>query len=251
MEDDKHSIDILKCGDLSFDNLMIHCQTAFRNSPLPADKTRDIDLEWEKDEIKYEAAADYDSGRWERFKTFYIDKIKDLNEDGLIKGKANSVRELEAKFDDLETRFTAKEYDIDMLNSNQMEIDRALHVGGDIPSMIGSSPGTTSNLTTTINSHQIQEMVNKAFEARFAERHNQHQTGSYSHNQQPGTTTQRPGTPAPDMNLRHDSPGCDHHKDNHKKEATKDNPMGGNTKRDHLWMKWCSPVDHKAYEQPT
>ena len=53
------------------------------------------------------------------------------------------------------------------------------------------------------------------------------------------------------VNLHHDSGDCNHEGPNHNKAATKDNPMGGNTKRDHLWMKWCNPGDNAICDHPT
>ena len=43
--------------------------------------------------------------------------------------------------------------------------------------------------------------------------------------------------------INHNSGDCFKPGPNHNKNATKANPMGGNTKRDHLWMKWCNPGD--------
>ena len=48
-------------------------------------------------------------------------------------------------------------------------------------------------------------------------------------------------------NLSHNSMDCHRTKiqrpdhDRYKSLATKDNPLGGNSKKDHLWMKWCNP----------
>ena len=130
-------------------------------------------------------------------------------------------------------------------------------------------------MSAAANSQHIAEIANKAFEARMAEYQGQQyqsQQGTKFELQQarrPATPARRPGTPVPPptktkegwrswdkwchthgANLRHKSLDCDHPRDGHKNEATKTNPMGGNTKRDHLWGKWCSPDDHKVYDNP-
>ena len=51
-------------------------------------------------------------------------------------------------------------------------------------------------------------------------------------------------------NLKHDSTQCPRPKRDHKKEATFENPMGGNTGRNKLRLKWCHPVTNKIFDQP-
>ena len=52
-------------------------------------------------------------------------------------------------------------------------------------------------------------------------------------------------------NLSHNSNNCTHRKGNHKDEATKDNPMGGNSSRDYLDGLYCHPVLHTQHTSPT
>ena len=42
-----------------------------------------------------------------------------------------------------------------------------------------------------------------------------------------------------------------HRKGTHKDEATKNNPMGGNSSRDYLDGLWCHPVDYSHHKSPT
>ena len=261
MEHDKHYLDILDCGGMAYDNLMVHCLAAFRNSHLPTDKTRTMETTWNKSERAHKCLTsahgnhDTSQSKWERFKTYYIEEINNLKEDGLLRaGKANRITE--ERLSDLETRFTQRDYDLDAINDTQAEMKQAL---GDIPSLIGTSP---SAMSASTNTQQIVDIVNRAFEARLADFQS-----TPPPPQQQTASQRRPGTPVPSTatdswrtwnkwcfthgaNLRHNSPDCDHPGDNHKPAATKMNPMGGNTKRDHLWGKWCSPVDHKPYDNP-
>ena len=55
-------------------------------------------------------------------------------------------------------------------------------------------------------------------------------------------------------NLSHNSPEChkthrqkpSHHQ--YKDTATKDNPQGGNSSKDRLWMKWCHPATYEPHD---
>jgi hypothetical protein len=268
MEKEKHHMDILDCGGLAYDNLIVHCLAAFRNSHLPTDKTRSMETSWNKSEEQRKQTAGHDisdTARWGRFKTHYIAEINDLKDDGLLQsGKAHRVTE--ERLEDLESRFNLQDRELDEINNNQYALDTAFRAIRDVPSMIGTAPGTPSAMSTNTNTQLIVDIVNRAFEAHIAELKLAPQDTSVPPTQR---NTGRPGTPAAQTapntdvwrqwkfwcyshgaNLRHDSPGCDHPRDGHKMGATKDNPMGGNTKRDHLWGQWCSPVDHKPYTTP-
>ena len=277
MEKLKHDLDILDCGGMEYDNLIVHCLAAFRNSHLPTDKTRTIETAWNQAEslephhTTNTRTTSSATARWERFKAHYISEIEDLREDGLLQtGKAKLI--VEDRLHELETRFTQHDYELEAINDTQSVHSKAFRTMTDkVPSMIGTTLGSPSAMSATINSQQITDIVNKAFEARLADFQ-----GQQGQRQQPQQATQRAGTPGGVLgttpgtanrtdvwrqwknwchthgtNLRHDSPGCDHPRDGHKNEATKTNPMGGNTKRDHLWGKWCSPEDHKPYDTPT
>ena len=52
------------------------------------------------------------------------------------------------------------------------------------------------------------------------------------------------------VNLHCNSDNCRREGPGHIKTATKDNPMGGNTRRDHLHMKWCNPGDNSICDHP-
>uniref|UniRef100_A0A7S4APF2 Uncharacterized protein n=1 Tax=Pseudo-nitzschia australis TaxID=44445 RepID=A0A7S4APF2_9STRA len=54
------------------------------------------------------------------------------------------------------------------------------------------------------------------------------------------------------VNLNHSTSGCRKFlkAPGHKVhlDATKDDPQGGNTTTNHLWMKWCHPITNKAQD---
>ena len=49
------------------------------------------------------------------------------------------------------------------------------------------------------------------------------------------------------VNLTHNSADCKRQATGHKSEATKENPLGGNEKRNHLHMKWFNPATGGAH----
>ena len=51
-------------------------------------------------------------------------------------------------------------------------------------------------------------------------------------------------------NLTHNSPACNRPQTGHKQAATKLNPMGGNTSRDHLHDLWCHPTQRSIHTSP-
>jgi len=50
-------------------------------------------------------------------------------------------------------------------------------------------------------------------------------------------------------NFDHLSGGCPRPGPNHNKAATKENPLGGNSRRDHLFGLWCNPVDNSICDK--
>ena len=51
------------------------------------------------------------------------------------------------------------------------------------------------------------------------------------------------------VNFDHISDGCPRPRAQHNKAATKENPMGGNSRRDHLFGLWCNPVDNSICDK--
>ena len=97
MQSDKHIIDLVKCGDMPYVNLIMHCQKALQESGLPKQEMKTIDADWQKAD---EAAADKVTAekaktqpdpnitytadeKWTAFTTFYIKRINELIENGV------------------------------------------------------------------------------------------------------------------------------------------------------------------------
>jgi hypothetical protein len=81
MEHDKHCIDILSGSsssefEYSWETLIINCQTKIRSSGRHNNTyLRMIEDKWELDPVK--------EGRWNRFKTLYIEELQKLTDDGI------------------------------------------------------------------------------------------------------------------------------------------------------------------------
>lgn len=76
MEQGKQYMDILDCGGMSYDNLIIHCMTVFRDSRLPIEKTRAMKTCWNKVESNNKSdlvPKDKGLARWERFKSILLE----------------------------------------------------------------------------------------------------------------------------------------------------------------------------------
>jgi hypothetical protein len=80
MQRDKHSIDVLKQGELTYDILIINSQEAFRHSGIPMKEMRTIDEAWRKinDTTHYIGKT-----KWTEFTHFYTKRIKELQDNGL------------------------------------------------------------------------------------------------------------------------------------------------------------------------
>jgi hypothetical protein len=284
MEHDKHYIDLLDVNaPVSYDVLIVHCQNAFRHSGIPKTEMRKVDAKWKTKDETHKADADYKDTQWRRFKEFYTDEIKDLNADGITNHRANSL--LESRVDELQTQLKTQFDEIGLLNSNQEHFEHALRTVHDVPSVVGTH--VSSALSASGNQQQLQELIAREVQrilggiGQVPQGNDDVTTAAYDQSSVYAPTfrtraTTNSGTnphsgrgrgPQRDsgagtwrqwnkwcwthgVNLRHDSAGCEHQRSGHKTEATKNNPMGGNTRRDNLWMKWCSPVDHRPYDNP-
>ena len=271
MQSDKHSIDVLKQSELTYDALIIHSQDAFRHSGIPMKEMRTIDEAWRKDQVTYNYIG---KTKWTAFTNFYTKTIKELQDDGMDhNGTAhltNQMAALVTRTNKIEAR---TQTDLLQLEENQSQLAHAYksiksnHVPSEVttePNTLRSSvtgPASAYFTTNDINTNLTTEVaeLRKQLEnlTRQNQTHQQTRQGS-----RPPTTTNR-GAPTDQWrtwtfwchthgaNLTHNSNACSRPKDGHKKEATQRNPMGGNCKRDYLTGQWCHPVYHTPHATPT
>jgi hypothetical protein len=141
MQRDKHSINVLKQGELTYDTLIIHSQDAFRHSGIPMKEMRTIDEAWRKvlDTTHYIGKT-----RWTAFTDFYTKRIKELQDDGMDQhGTAHLTNRMAA----LEAR---TQTDLLQLGENQSQLAHAYksikttHVLSDVR----TEPSTPRSLVT-------------------------------------------------------------------------------------------------------
>ena len=209
---------------------------------------------------KNKSNAMYIAERLDEFSNFYNLKLKsrwDLGDHGTTH-QAHNATELINRIEGVETKNAQLAEDVTQIYDNQSNI--VAH----IPDMTGTGSvasafddATTRNQDAEITSmrHDMSEMacVIKELKINAA-------TPTQTNNRTtPGRSDETRvwrqwnfwcwscGT-----NLTHNSGECSPDRHNyrrgHKKSATKSNPDGGNVRRNHLWGKWCHPIDHKVHD---
>jgi hypothetical protein len=193
MQRDKHSIDVLKQGELTYDTLIIHSQDAFRHSGIPMKEMRTIDEAWRKDQVTYNYIG---KTKWTAFTNFYTKNIKELQDDGMDHhGTAHLTNRMEA----LEAR---TQTDLQQLGENQSQLAHAYksiqtnHVTSEVttePNTLRSSvtnPASAYFTNNDINTNLTTEVaeLRKQLEnlTRQNQTHQQTRQGS-----RPPTTTNR------------------------------------------------------------
>jgi len=132
-----------------------------------------------------------------------------------------------------------------------------------VPSVVSSTTATTPSGLANSATDQRLDKLESMLQQLMQVFNNLNQQSSHSSNQNSNTNCTRRGTIRGDpngpwrqwkywcyscgTNLNHSSMDCHRTKKQHqnhnqyKSTATKDNPQGGNSNKDHLWMKWCDP----------
>jgi hypothetical protein len=283
MEHDKHCIDILSGSststfEYSWETLIINCQTKIRGSGRHNNTyLRMIEDKWELD-------VDID-GRWERFKTLYIEELQRLTDDGIgtdqVAMKAQQA--LAARVDAFESKY---ESDVQTLNNNQLHLETAFQASG-VPSVVetdgtgtisGSIAGTAASgmVSPTALTDLLREM--RALKSELNSIKNKSSSrppppppstgggggGNGSGNRGGGSSgATPPGSKvwrqwkhwchSCGCNLQHDSKDCTNprrRREGHKDAATYENPMGGNITRNGLWHRWCQPGTNRPFDSP-
>jgi hypothetical protein len=274
MQRDKHSIDVLKQGELTYDALIIHSQDAFRHSGIPMKEMRTIDEAWRKDQVTSHYIG---KTRWTAFTNFYNKRIKELQDDGMDQhGTAHQTNQMAAlvtRTNQMAALEARTQTDLLQLEENQSQLAHAYKISqtNHVPSEVRTKPSTLrSSVTGAASAYFTTNDINTNLATEVAELRKQienltRQTQTHQRTRQgsrPPTTTNS-GAPTDQWrawtfwchtygaNLSHHSKACSHPKYGHKKEATQRNPMGGNSKRDYLTGQWCHPITHSPHATPT
>jgi hypothetical protein len=123
MQRNKHSIDALKQGELTYYILIIHSQEALRHSGIPMKEMRTIDEAWRK---IHDTKHYIGKTRWTAFTDFYTKSIKELQDDGMDQnGTAhltNQMAALLARTNQMEALEARTQTDLLQLGENQANL---------------------------------------------------------------------------------------------------------------------------------
>jgi hypothetical protein len=276
MQRDKHSINVLKQGELSYDTLIIHSQEAFHHSGIPMKEMRTIDEAWRKihDTTHYIGKT-----RWTEFTHFHTKRIKELQDDCMDQHGTthitNQMTALEARTNQMAALEARTQTDLLQLEENKSQLAHEYKISqtNHVPSEVRAEPSTLRSsvmgaasayfTTNDINTNLATENAELLKQLEGLNRQNQTHQQTRPGSRPPTTTSSSGATPIDQWrtwtfwchthgaNLSHHSTACSRPKDGHKKEATQRNPMGGNNTRDHLTGQWCHPVYHTPHATPT
>jgi hypothetical protein len=141
MQRDKHSIDVLKQGELTYDTLIIHSQEAFRHSRILMKEMRTIDEAWRKVQVTTHYIG---KTRWTSFTDFYTKSIKELQDDGMDQhGTAHLTNQMAALV-------TRTQTDLLQLEENQSQLAHAYKISqtNHVPSEVRTEPSTLRSSVT-------------------------------------------------------------------------------------------------------
>ena len=262
MERDKEEIDTIGESMVTFTDLMMYCQQAFRNT-LRKSTVRDIDNTW-KVKLK-ELTAPHDSwATWTEFKEYYDKAFTEKDKDDILtenRGRAkaalagNTLTDIQARLSDLETDTAQLDSAFSAMQNTTINQGYAPSVAthtNSVPNMVGTATDNTiTALTTIMSSPDMKELLTTVMrdEIKRAIPKQQHNDGG---GRQPrGSWDQwKYWCHTHGANLTHNSKECPRPRTGHKGNVTKTDPMGGNTRKDHLWMKYCHPTTYRAYDTP-
>ena len=245
LEEDKEDIDILGTSTISYSHLILCAQQAFRDA-LKKSTVREIDADW-KAECASKGYIGVDELVWRKFKSFYTQAFKEKDKDGILvelssRSRANSVVDLA----DLQATVQDQANDLADLGS---AFNAMINEQKTVPPVV-VSPSTPRDDTTVLTTGTLsQGDIIKLMKQVIAESN----LGTTNSN---GATHKKPKKWSQwkfwcwthGANLSHDSTGCKRPALGHKSEATKENPMGGNEKKNHLFLKWHNPATGRPHD---
>jgi hypothetical protein len=254
-----------------YDDVIERCLEAFKTC-VRADRIeamRQVENSWIEKRNTL-APATTDATLWSAFKEFYVNEFDKLDEDHILdnrRSRANSV--IDSRIADLESRMDANETVVEDIGTAAFSaITRSppREATSRVPPLVGTDSGshhTAMSGMTSMNMQDIANAVSAILQNQGQGQMANNSTGqSRGNRNQTGPATATTNSPARvwkqwnkychtcGVHCGHDSTSCIRKKPGHKDEATWENKMGGNTKKDHLWMKWCHPTTFQAYDRP-
>jgi hypothetical protein len=160
MQRDKHSIDVLKQGELTYDALIIHSQDAFRHSGIPMKEMRTIDEAWRKVQV---TTLYIGKTRWTGFNDFYTKSIKELQDDGMDQHGtahlANQMEALVARTNQMAALEARTQTDLLQLEENQSQLAHAYKISqtNHVSSEVRTEPSTLRSSVTGAPQFQLHQ----------------------------------------------------------------------------------------------
>jgi len=260
----------LKFQPIHYDMVMAQAQQTFEQSKHKASDIDDIATEWEKTRnMGLDEATDIGT-IWVLFKKHYNEKLGNLYIQRAARPQASAYYTHEEESDEDEDWKSAYTHQLDHMSRMDAKMD---HLAASVHSLLddrnkptetvtvptaamtqGSpSPSALSNetLNATLQSLITEVTTLKAAASQRTNQNKGNNNGSRRSNRlaRSGPQTWRRFDKwcwTCGVNLHHNSDGSCRRAstDYHKKQATFQDPQGGNISRNHLWQKWCSPSNH-------
>ena len=261
----------LKFQPIHYDMVMAQAQQTFEQSKHKASDIDDIATEWEKTRnMGLDEATDIGT-IWVLFKKHYNEKLGNLYIQRVTRPQASAYYTHEEESDEEEDWKSTYTHQLDHLSRMDAKMD---HLAASVHSLLDDRNKPTETVTVPTAamtqgspspSALSNETLNATLQSLITEVTNLKATASQqtnNSNNNGNRDTKRPNRLARTgprtwrrfdkwcwtcgVNLHHNSDGsCRRARtDYHKKQATFQDPRGGNISRNHLWQKWCSPNNH-------
>jgi hypothetical protein len=246
----KRRFDILDVVDHPWKSIIVNCQTAVRQCGMDKSKSREIDTKWEMANLNKPVDT-----VWLRFTEFYIKELEFISKDGVGGAPDAAQTALLARLDDFESRHDGN---MEIINDNQQQLGAAFSAlskptNDSVPSFINTDAST---VVTQANQSALKDLLSDFRKEIALMVAGGGVTGTGGGGGVIKAKTKHKEWRQWDKwcwthgaHLTHNSANCEQkwRKDGHNEAATQSNPMKGNSKRDHLFMQWCSPVDNSAH----
>jgi len=274
MEDQRRVHDLNEGPDIQDEVIMTCAKSTFTTCGHNIESMTRINEGWSlsNEANKITNPSTHTSTKYVRFQTYYNKELKQLyrnGDHGGVKEQANSTQDLLAQVANLTSQLEATETNIDQLYSNQkdmamMSSDRSLADRSTVPTTV-----TTTDNTSGGSSMSEDRVIQLAAAAATSLLQKLNLTGSSSRGGGGGggasTNTQIDKVYewtqwlfwcfSCGVNLHHHTRDCPPHKrrTNHSEHlsATRADPQGGLTRKDHLWQMWCHPVTRRPHKSKT
>jgi len=256
---DRYKAHNTKVSTIPIETLMVAAQRAFR-AAVDNHKMQEIENSWALVESANKTAFKDSTVKYQEFKDHFILHLRQV----ILNVKKKKLQPhpqahvVETHTDMLAHIQDAMQTMIEEHNELKEKVDHGNRAG---PPSVVATASTSGNSANTVGPqmsyNDIQEMIKQAIQGATPSVNtpptsNQPQQRRSYQNQRPKQWRQwRSWCYSCGVNLTHNSIDCKRPKrPGHTTNpgATMENPMGGNTTKNRLWMKWCHPITNDSYD---